>query len=127
MKYIYSTLSNDQNFTVWKFMEGDKARKQLPVKEHVVLVHGKANIANKRNLITPKGVLTTVEDGDFKALEQNSAFKRFVDRGYISIESKQVDADKAATNMTKKDKSAALDEESIKKNTTAKAKTNKAK
>ncbi len=121
MNYIYSTLSNDQNYTVW--MTDPKSQK-LPIQEKVIPIAGKANIANKVNLITPRGVLTTVDDDQLKALQSLDSFNRQVKGGWIVVEKKKADADEVAKNMKGKDKSAQLDEKSIKKNTTAKVKSN---
>lgn len=122
MKYIYSTLSNDQNFVEWVT---DPKAKKLPKQQKAILIAGKANVANKKNFITPKGVMTSVGDEEYKALAENSAFKRFLDRGYITVESKKADIEAAVKNMKAKDKSAALTKQDVKKNTTAKVTTNK--
>ncbi len=112
-KYIYSTLSNDQNFTVWVGTENEKA---IPTRKAVITINGKANIINKTNLITPKGVLTIVEDGQLAELEKMPAFKRFIERGFIKVEAKEAKTtDVVAKDMKEKDKSAPLDPASIKK------------
>lgn len=104
MKYIYSTLSNDQHFVVWT--QTDDAKK-LPLRKKTILVHGNANVMNKTTLITPKGAVTTVEDSIVEELKKIPSFSRFIDRGFITVESKQSDADEVAQKgMEKKDSSA---------------------
>lgn len=111
-KYIYSTLSNDQNFIVWGNTEDPN---NLPTRQKTIMIAGKANVMNKANFVTPKGVLTTVEDDVAKALGENSQFKKFVERGYITVETKAATtADDAAKNMKSKDKSAQKTEADIK-------------
>ena len=111
-KYIYSTLSNDQSFVTWV---NTKDARLLPVRQSVVLISGKANIMGKTNLVTPKGVLTTISEEAYKKIEKLPAFKRFVERGYITVESKLEDPDKVAKDMKSRDKSSQLTDDDIKK------------
>lgn len=110
-KFIYSTLSADQNFTVW--IKPD-AKGQVPKPVKTIVIAGKANIMHKKNMITPKGVVTKVEDAELVALSEMPAFTRFVDRGFITVEAKQVEVEKVAADMKKKDASAPITEEDIK-------------
>ena len=103
--YIYSTLSCDNEYRGYK--EGSK---DVPTVKWAVVIKGGANIASK-NLITPKGVLTTVSDEEMKLLEGNAQFKRHVDRGFLIVEKKKVEAEEVAKNMKKKDKSAPTTDE----------------
>lgn len=100
MPYVYSTLSNDQDYAVYV-----KAPNGVHVKEGNVYVHGKANVQGK-NLVTPKGVATSVTDEQLELLMANPVFKIHMDKGHISVSSKEVDANKVAADLTKKDKSA---------------------
>lgn len=100
MYFIYSTLSCDNEYRGYK--EGSK---DVPSVKWSVVIKGGANIASK-NLITPKGVLTTVSDEEMALLETNAQFKRHVERGFLIVEKKKVEAEEVAKNMKKKDKSA---------------------
>ena len=100
MAYIYSTLSSDNEYRVYK-----KGGADMNIVAGKVVVKGKANIANK-NIITPRGVATMVTADELKLLEENESFKRHKERGFISVSTKQETADKVANDMSKKDKSA---------------------
>lgn len=84
--YVYSTLSNDNNY------DG-------------VLIAGKANVATK-NLITPMGVMTKVDDSTLKHLEGNHVFQLHKKNGFITVEKYKEDADQVAADMTGRDSSA---------------------
>lgn len=88
--YIYSTISADVDYQT----------------EHGnIRVNGQANIAN-RNFITPRGVATKVTDEQFAELKKNHVFQLHMENGFISAERHREDADKVASNMTGRDKSA---------------------
>ena len=96
--HIYSTISANQEYRGYN--EG-----KVKTVKWKVMVEGGANIAGK-NLITPKGVLTTVTDEEMGLLETDPTFKRHVDRGFITFEKKKVDIEDVVKNMEKKDNSA---------------------
>lgn len=100
MPYVYSTLSNDNEYRIY-----EKGGADIPVVKGHVLIKGGAGIANK-NLITPRGVPTEVTKEQLEMLEGNDQFKMHKENGFISVDTKQADADAVAKNMTKKDKSA---------------------
>ena len=119
-KYLYSTLTSDQSFIV--FGNLDKAN-VIPSAKRVILVSGKANIMNKSNFVTPRGVVTVIEDADLELLKKLPSFNRFVDRGFIAVESKEAkSADDAAKNLTGKDKSAQKTPDDIKKSSVGSSK-----
>lgn len=103
MAYIYSTLSNDQQFTVWNT---DEDGKRLPIIQRQILINGKANIANKKTLITPKGIITKVTEEELGQLQRVSAFCSHVKDGFISIEHDKKEVEEVVKNMKGKDKSA---------------------
>ena len=84
--YVYSTLSNDNNY------DG-------------VFIAGKANVANK-NIITPLGIATKVDDSKLSHLESNHVFRLHKSNGFITVEKFKEDADLVASNMTGRDSSA---------------------
>jgi hypothetical protein len=109
--YIYSTLSSDQRYTRW----GKAPKGGLPTSEAFVFISGKANIATK-NFVTPKGVLTIVNDEQMKILVENNSFKTHKENGFITVERKKAESvDEVAADMTKKDLSAQLVNEDFKK------------
>ncbi|MDR0676252.1 MAG: hypothetical protein LBF97_04335 [Elusimicrobiota bacterium] len=79
MIQILSTLSNDQNYTTYK-----KGLNGTYIVDKVITIKGKANISNK-NLITPKGVLTSINDEDLVLLEKNSSFQTHKSNKFITV------------------------------------------
>jgi hypothetical protein len=102
MAYVYSTLTNDQIYTLWR-----------PAKEE-----GKPNVAIKKvqikgghgrmgkNLVTPLGVVTEVTDEELDALQKCTAFADHVKAGFIRVEKKKSEPEKVASTMEGKDASA---------------------
>ncbi len=111
LNYIYSTLSSDQLYVRW----GDGPKGGLPQRDASVLISGKANIATK-HLVTPKGVLTIVDDEQMKILIENRSFNTHGKNGFITVERKKAEsADEVAANMTPRDLSAPLVDKDFKK------------
>ena len=102
MKYIYSTKTAPTTFVLYKKGGGD-----MPVNAGSVTIAGGAGVSNK-NFVTPLGVVTKVEDEDFKLLEQNKIFQRQVKAGWLSVENKKIDEEKAAADMASRDNSAPI-------------------
>jgi hypothetical protein len=100
--YIFSTLANDQLYTNWI-----KGGADLPIKGPSVLVKGGTGVANDR-LITPIGVATEVSDEELAQLELNQVFTKHKQDGFITIRTKKAEAEKVASDMNMKDKSAPL-------------------
>ena len=105
MAYIYSTLTADQEYTVYPPFDP----KQIPKPNRKILIYGGANVIN-RNLITPRGVSTTVSDEELKILETIPSFKRHLERGFLTVDRNRADADKVAKDMTPRDKSAQMED-----------------
>lgn len=104
MKTIYSTLSNDQVYPLYiKKKEGKKVAAQKA--KSAILIKGGANVADKHHQ-TAKFVETNITDEEFKILEDHPAFKRMVERGFLTIQKPK---------EIKKDKCAPLDKADIKK------------
>jgi hypothetical protein len=107
MPYVASTLSNDQNYTVWNTPpnEGSKiARPATAVKR--IFIAGRANVANK--LTTPEGVITAVTEEEVVLLKTNPVFKIHEANGHVKIIARQADPAKVAKDMTARDDSAQL-------------------
>jgi hypothetical protein len=107
-KYIYSTMSADNDIILYK-KNGEG--KQVP--DGKVTIAGKANVANNKTLITPQGVVTTLEDKEYDLIKDNNHFKKWIEAGFITVETKQAEVEKVAKNMTKKDKSAQKKKEDL--------------
>ena len=124
MVYIYSTLSSDQNYIVYKTPTTQKTA-NTPQRQKVVLINGKANITNK-NLLTPQGVVTEVTEAELEILKTVGAFNKHVANGFLRVDTKKVEIEKAVVQMEKKDKSAPKNAEDIEgKGDKIKVKTNK--
>jgi hypothetical protein len=114
--YIYSTLSTDTAYATFSGGNGTEL-----VKTSSVLIEGKANIANRKTLVTPKGVLTTITDAEYASIKDDYVFNLHIKNGFIQVETKKTDAENVAKNMTPKDKSSQKTKEDF-KNTKAKIK-----
>lgn len=100
--FIYSTLTADNSYPVFKSIEG---RQEI---EHQIIVKGGANIADKR-LFTPMGAVTEVSDRDLELLEQNTCFQMHVKNGFITIQRSKKDVESVVTSgMESRDESAPL-------------------
>lgn len=102
--YILSTLTADQEYTAYNKGGGD-----LPIPAGSVLIAGGANVANKRNLVTPQGVVTKVSADQLAMLESNEVFQLHKANGYITVsERKPSDPDAAAASQASRDGSAPM-------------------
>ena len=105
MPYVYSTLTADQNYCLY---DPKIDFRKIPKASREVFVAGGSNVINQK-MDTPRGVATLVTDEQLKVLEQIKGFQRHKERGFISVDSKNTDAEKVAKNMTPRDKSAQLE------------------
>jgi hypothetical protein len=111
--YVFSTLSSDHCYTVYHQLKKDDRGDKPAMKKGSVLIKGGANVVDRKHLITPKGVMTTVNEAEFKLLQEDPVFKRHVERGHITFSEKrasnQEEIDKVAlADMNEKDKSAPI-------------------
>jgi hypothetical protein len=95
--HVYSTLACPQKFVTYKPGGAD-----LPVVDKECLIKGGAGIASK-NLITPHGVHTEIDDSDYAWLKDHVHFKQFVERGNIRVDEKLWDIDKIVGDMNPRD------------------------
>lgn len=109
MKYIASTLSASVQYTAYAETGGD-----LPAVAKTVTIAGGAGVANK-HFVTPRGVITNVDDADVKMLLANPIFKIHMANGYVQILDSVTDGDAAAADMTGRDNSAPLVNEDFEK------------
>jgi hypothetical protein len=102
--YVYSTMSSDNDYINY----------ENGIAKSKITIAGKANVANKLTLLTKSGVLTSLDENEYNLLKTNSHFKKHLDKGFLTVESKQFDEDKISKNMTKKDKSAQKNKSDLK-------------
>ena len=102
MPYLYSTLTADQNYTVY-----NESTSSVPKVVKKIFVNGRANVSNKV-LATPRGSVTKVTQEELDLLQKNDVFKIHVKKSHITIEKMDTDVDKVVSNMEKKDSSAPM-------------------
>lgn len=100
--YVFSTLTCDQHYTNWVSGGAD-----VPVVDKTIHIKGGAGVANDR-IITPRGVVTEIDEEDIAILEQNEVFKIHQKNGFVMIERKAADPEKVAADMASRDGSAPL-------------------
>lgn len=100
--YVFSTLTCDNDYASWVKGGGD-----LQTIERIVRIKGGAGVANDR-IVTPRGVMTEIEEEDIAVLEQNEVFKLHQKNGFVQIERKSADPEKVAADMASRDGSAPL-------------------
>ncbi len=100
-KYVYSTLSCNQKYTIWD--ESNKSDIHV-AKEHII-IRGGTNIADK-HLHTPEGVLTVITDDQAKKLQTIHAFLEHQKLGFVKIENKKKEPEVGVIGMEKADNSA---------------------
>ena len=88
----------------------DHGNSDLPVPTNKVLIKGGANIADK-NLITPRGVVTKVNDAEMTLLQENPIFQLHKKNGFVSIQEKHTEIEVVVADMQGRDNSAPLVEE----------------
>ena len=96
MAYLHSTLANNQKYSVGGYNQDGSKRS--------IFVAGKAGIPNQHMLILPAAI-TEVTDEELALLKKNHVFDLHVKNGFITIENKKLDVEKASSNMNKSDKS----------------------
>jgi len=101
-KFIYSTLTADQNYTIWEPGEGGLNRQVSQV-----FIKGGTNVADKV-MRTPLGVLTKVSDDQYGQLVKNEVFKTHLKNGFIKVMDKEYNPEVVAADMKTRDDSAPL-------------------
>lgn len=79
--FIVSRASQDIEYVLWGETTNGTRRviKTLKIK-------GGANVMDKNTMTTPKGVTNEISDEDWAWLEQDHAFKRHLERGFMEVE-----------------------------------------
>lgn len=103
MYFIYSTLSRTMAYSFY----GEPLNDVRPIIK-TIRIEGGANVA-KKNLETPRGVVTRISDEDAELLSTNPVFLRHQKNGFVVMEKHQKDPEKvAAQHMESADNSAPL-------------------
>lgn len=100
--FVFSTLTSAVNYNVYA-----KNAPDMPRIERTITIEGGANLTNK-NLMTPRGVATSIDAEDLAALEENTIFQMHRKNGFITISESEGNADSVAADMTDRDASAPL-------------------
>ncbi len=108
--HVYSTLANDVNYAVYAYDTPLANGHRNARKIRDVIIKGGTNVAApiKRRggePYTPIGVRTEVSKDEYEHLMQDSTFKDHMERGFIKVENRKLDAEKAAVKMDLADKS----------------------
>lgn len=103
--YVFSTLSANMDYTVWKPGGAD-----LPAIAGNVRIGGHANVADK-HFDTPLGVSTGVSAADLELLEANPIFQLHKKNGFILVKDSDEDIETAVSDMEGRDESAPLVEQ----------------
>lgn len=106
--YVFSTLACDQLYTTWT-----KGGADLPIQGDTVLIRGGTGIMDDR-LITPLGVCTVISQEELALIENDEGFKLHKANGFIVVQQIEADPEKVAADMNTVDKSAQLNEETLK-------------
>lgn len=80
-KFITSTMSAAVNFRVYSKLPDSWCSSTLKD----IIINGGANVADKRLLVTPRGVVTEISDEDYELIKDNYQFKKFVENGYLTV------------------------------------------
>jgi hypothetical protein len=99
--YVYSTLTSDMKYTIYKDRSTD-----LPVVERTIFINGGANLADKKNpLVTPKGFVTEISDEDYEALKTNAVFQLHVKNNFVVVEQRSIKLEKVISDLAPRDPS----------------------
>lgn len=105
MFFVYSTLTRTVAYSFF----GEPVNDVRPIVK-TIRIEGGANVA-KKNLETPRGVVTRISDEDAELLSTNPVFQRHQKNGFVVMEKHQKDPERvAAQHMESADKSAPLTE-----------------
>lgn len=105
MNYVYSTLTDSMFYTF--YVSNKDQFNDLPVITKKIHIKGGANVATKQ-LVTPLGVVTEVSDEDLALLQHHPIFQLHEKNGFIKVDGKKYDVEKAVATMEKRDEASPL-------------------
>lgn len=96
MTYILSRLSSGVDYAFY-------ACGQNGINNVVETIHldGGADVINKRNLVTPEGVVTEISSDKLEKLKTHPVFQTHLENGFIKICDSSKSADKSANELEK--------------------------
>lgn len=103
MNHVFSTLATNMSYVHWLPAADGGA---LPIEGKTINIQGGASVAQLSGssaIWTPLGFGTPVSDEDLELLEQNNVFKLHKKNGYIKVQKKNVDVEKAVADMNRVD------------------------
>ena len=107
--YVYSTMSQDVRYCQYSKQVG--GGEFTPSILRSVTIKGGSGVIN-RNLITPHGVVTAIDEDELKFLEggegqePNRTFQAHKKAGFVKVEKKNFKVEKVVKDLEAKDKSA---------------------
>lgn len=103
MAFVTSTMSAPISYVFYKTLPGGM---QAVAEE--ITIKGGANVADKKTILTPRGVSTELTDAQIEALKKHPIFREHLKNGFVTIvETKYKEkAEKAVKSLEKKDGSA---------------------
>lgn len=109
--YVYSTATNSITYVEYE----NNASNELSIPKKwpngnpmKVTIQGGHGVSIPKTFVTPKGIVTSVNDDEMEMLLQNPSFKRHLDRGFMTYDKKKLSTEKKAANMEDKDRSAQI-------------------
>lgn len=105
MNYVFSTLATDMTYVNWV----SPGAGIPPVEGKSIFIQGGAGVAQRgrpgSDIWTPLGRVTEVSDEDVDMLERNEVFALHKKNGFIKVQKKSADPEKAVADMNRKDAS----------------------
>jgi len=104
--FVYSTMTSGVDYAF--YARNTSPQGGVNKTRKVISIKGGANSPTSpmKGLITPKGVVTTIEDSDYELLKNHLVFKQHLAAGHVTVERSKAKVDTVVKNMTPKDGSA---------------------
>jgi len=104
---IYSTLTAPQAYGIHKELPAGGT--EIVKRIYINGGHGLTN----RNLILLQGTVTEISDEDYDLLKEHHTFQVHVKNGFITVDKKKIDIEKAISNLAQRDGSAPVTQEDV--------------
>ena len=95
MPYVLSRLAAGVDYELYDL----KTPNGIPRLLETVTVKGGADVADKKTLVTPRGVATEITKKQAELLKKNPVFEIHLDKGVVEILDKLPDLEKEAANL----------------------------
>jgi rRNA maturation endonuclease Nob1 len=114
MNYVFSTLATDMTYVNWH----SPGEGIPPMEGKHINIRGGAGVARNvragSDIWTPLGDVTEISDEDLALMEQNEVFRLHQKNGFIRVQKKSSEVEKAVADMNRKDNSSPLTEADVK-------------